>query len=58
MKTIIFILVIMEGTEVVDEVEIGSYQNCSWNMEQINRANTGRDYSAFCRPWIRGRDEK
>ena len=54
----IFILEIMEGTEVVDEVEIGSYQNCSWNMEQINRANTGRDYSAFCRPWISGRDEK
>tara|TARA_R100000234_G_scaffold45162_1_gene26957 strand:+ start:2062 stop:2244 length:183 start_codon:yes stop_codon:yes gene_type:complete len=53
MKTLIFILVIMKGSEQVDEADFGSHQDCSWHASLINRANTGSPYSAYCKPKLK-----
>ena len=49
-KTVVFILVLMKGSEVVDEGKVGNYQTCSWHVSQINVAGKNSPYSAYCRP--------
>tara|TARA_R110002012_G_scaffold15474_2_gene61582 strand:- start:1550 stop:1732 length:183 start_codon:yes stop_codon:yes gene_type:complete len=53
MTTVIFILVIMKGSEEVEEADFGSHQDCSWYASLINRANTGSPYSAYCKPKLK-----
>jgi hypothetical protein len=53
MKTLVFILVIMEGSKQVDEADFGNYQDCSWHASLINRANDSSPYSAYCKPKLK-----
>ena len=53
MKTVVFILVILKGSEVMEEAEIGNYQDCSWHMSLINKKGTGSPYSAYCKPKLK-----
>ena len=54
MKTLVFILVILEGSEIYDDtMQYGSIDRCSWYADKINfynqkqRRNT---YSTNCKP--------
>jgi len=51
MKTLVFVLVILKGSEIMEEAEIGNYQDCSWNMSLINKP--GNPYSAYCKPKLK-----
>ena len=53
MKTVVFILVILKGSEIVEEAEIGNYQDCSWHMSLINKKGTGSPYRAYCKPKLK-----
>ena len=53
MKTVVFILVILKGSEVMEEAEIGNYQDCSWHMSLINKQGDGNPYSAYCKPKLK-----
>ena len=57
-KTVIFILVLMKGSEVVDEGIVGNYQTCSWHVSKINVAGNNSPYSAYCRPELTDIKEK
>lgn len=56
MKTLIFVLVILEGTKIYDEsMEYGSLDKCSWYANKINFYNqrqTRNTYSAYCQPKV------
>ena len=56
MKTLVFMLVILKGTEIYDEtMQYGSIDKCSWYAEKINFYNkrqTRNDYSAYCKPFV------
>jgi hypothetical protein len=52
MKTLIFILVIMNNTEPEGEVRYSSYSKCKWYEDIVNLSTAGktRNYSAYCKP--------
>ena len=50
MKTVIFVLVLMKGSQIEDEGRVGTYQKCSWLVSQINRAGNNSPYNAYCKP--------
>ena len=56
MKTLVFILVILKGTDIDDEtMQYGSIDKCSWYAEKINFYNqrqTRNNYSAYCKPRV------
>jgi len=56
MKTLIFVLVILENSKVVDEqMEYPSLQRCSWYAQEINRAGNNQSsnyYTAYCKPKV------
>ena len=54
MTKLVFILILMNGTEVEGEKEYPSMQKCSWYAKSINQESdrlAGR-YSAWCKPQI------
>ena len=59
--TLLFVLVILEGTEIYDEsIEYGSIDKCSWYAEKINFYNerqTKNNFSAYCKPKVVTRKE-
>ena len=59
---LIFILVILEGTQIYDEsIEYGSIDKCNWYAEKINFYNarqTQNTYSAYCKPKVVERREE
>jgi hypothetical protein len=59
--TLLFVLVILEGTEIYDEsIEYGSIDKCSWYAEKINFYNerqTRNNFSAYCKPKVVTRKE-
>ena len=57
MKSVVFILVIMKGSEVIEEGKIGDYGKCTYYMQQINIAGTGSPYSAYCKPTFKKKEE-
>tara|TARA_A200000113_G_scaffold54824_1_gene45808 strand:+ start:1393 stop:1566 length:174 start_codon:yes stop_codon:yes gene_type:complete len=57
MKSVVFILVIMKGSEVIEEGEIGNYGKCTYYMKQINIAGTSSPYSAYCKPTFKKKEE-
>ena len=62
MTTLVFILVILEGTDVYnDSMQYGSIDKCSWYAEKINFYNsiqTRNNYSAYCKPKVITRGEE
>ena len=53
MKTLVFVLVILKGSEIMEEAEIGSNQDCSWHAALINKQGDGNPYSAYCKPKLK-----
>tara|TARA_B100001248_G_scaffold261411_1_gene252509 strand:+ start:218 stop:397 length:180 start_codon:yes stop_codon:yes gene_type:complete len=54
MTKLVFILMLMNGTEVEGEKQYSSMQKCSWYAKTINQESdrlAGR-YSAWCKPQI------
>ena len=62
MKVLLFVLVILEGTEVYDDsIEYGSIDKCNWYAEKINFNNerqTRNTFSAYCKPRVVERKEE
>jgi|TARA_R100001163_G_scaffold63333_1_gene55069 hypothetical protein len=62
MKTLIFVLVILEGTQIYDEsLQYGSIDKCSWYANKINFYNqrqTRNTYSAYCKPLVIEKNEE
>ena len=62
MKVLLFVLVILEGTEVYDDsIEYGSIDKCNWYAEKINFYNarqTRNIFSAYCKPRVVERKEE
>jgi hypothetical protein len=62
MKTLVFILVILEGTQIYDEsLQYGSIDKCSWYANKINFYNerqTRNTYSAYCKPLVIEKNEE
>ena len=62
MKTLVFILVILEGSEIYDEsMQYGSLDKCNWYANKINFYNekqTRNTYSAYCKPKVIERREE
>ena len=56
MKVLLFVLVILEGTEIYDDsIEYGSIDKCNWYANKINFYNerqTRNTYSAYCKPLV------
>ena len=56
MKTLVFILVILEGTQIYDQsLQYGSIDKCNWYANKINYYNerqTRNTYSAYCKPLV------
>ena len=56
MKTLVFILVILEGTQIYDQsLQYGSIDKCNWYANKINFYNerqTRNTYSAYCKPLV------
>jgi len=57
MKAVVFVLVLMKGSEVVDEGSVGSFQKCDWHVQQINVAGKNSPYSAYCKPILIDKEE-
>jgi len=57
MTSLVFILVIMKGSEVMEEAEIGSYSDCTYHMNHINIAGKSSPYSAYCKPTFKKKEE-
>ena len=61
MKTLVFVLVILEGTQIYDEsLQYGSIDKCSWYANKINFYNerqTRNTYSAYCKPLVIEKNE-
>ena len=55
MKTLVFVLVILEGTQIYDEsLQYGSIDKCNWYANKINFYNerqTRNTYS-YCKPLV------
>ena len=62
MKTLIFVLVILEGTQIYDEsLQYGSIDKCNWYANKINFYNerqTRNTYSAYCKPLVIEKNEE
>ena len=62
MKTLVFALVILEGTQIYDEsLQYGSIDKCSWYASKINFYNerqTRNTYSAYCKPLVIEKNEE
>tara|TARA_B100001093_G_C26350537_1_gene810070 strand:- start:386 stop:574 length:189 start_codon:yes stop_codon:yes gene_type:complete len=62
MKVLLFVLVIMENTEIYDDsIEYGSIDKCNWYAEKINFYNqkqTRNTFSAYCKPMVIERKEE
>ena len=62
MKTLVFVLVILEGTQIYDEsFQYGSIDKCSWYANKINFYNerqTRNTYSAYCKPLVIEKNEE
>ena len=62
MKTLIFALVILEGTQIYDEsLQYGSIDKCNWYANKINFYNerqTRNTYSAYCKPLVIEKNEE
>ena len=62
MNVLLFVLVILEGTEVYDDsIEYGSIDKCNWYAEKINFYNarqTRNTFSAYCKPRVVERKEE
>ena len=61
MKTLVFALVILEGTQIYDEsLQYGSIDKCNWYANKINFYNerqTRNTYSAYCKPLVIEKNE-
>ena len=61
MKTLVFVLVILEGTQIYDEsLQYGSIDKCNWYANKINFYNerqTRNTYSAYCKPLVIEKNE-
>jgi hypothetical protein len=61
MKTLVFILVILEGTQIYDQsLQYGSIDKCNWYASKINFYNerqTRNTYSAYCKPLVIEKNE-
>ena len=59
---LLFVLVILEGTEIYDQsIEYGSIDKCNWYAEKINFYNeiqTRNTFSAYCKPRVVERKEE
>ena len=62
MKTLVFVLVILEGTQIYDEsLQYGSIYKCNWYANKINFYNerqTRNTYSAYCKPLVIEKNEE
>jgi hypothetical protein len=62
MKVLLFVLVILEGTEVYDDsIAYGSIDKCNWYASKINFYNerqTRNNFSAYCKPKVVERREE
>ena len=62
MKTLIFALVILDGTQIYDEsLQYGSIDKCNWYANKINFYNerqTRNTYSAYCKPLVIEKNEE
>jgi|TARA_A100001388_G_scaffold155856_1_gene116014 hypothetical protein len=62
MKTLVFVLVILEGTQIYDEsLQYGSIDKCNWYANKINFYNerqTRNTYSAYCKPLVIEKNEE
>tara|TARA_R100000315_G_C5233096_1_gene144159 strand:- start:398 stop:580 length:183 start_codon:yes stop_codon:yes gene_type:complete len=54
MKTLAFILVVMNNTTPEGEITYSSYSKCKWYEDIINFSTAGktRNYSAYCKPIV------
>ena len=54
MKTLAFILVIMNNTTIEGEIMFPSFQKCSWYQAMIDYSKAGKvhNYSAYCKPVV------
>ena len=61
MKTLVFILVILEGSEIYDDsLQYGSIDRCNWYANKINFYNerqTRNTSSAYCKPFVIEKNE-
>ena len=62
MKTRVFVLIILEGTQIYDEsLQYGSIDKCNWYANKINFYNerqTRNTYSAYCKPLVIEKNEE
>ena len=62
MKVLLFVLVILEGTEIYDDsISYGSIDKCNWYASKINFYNerqTRNTYSAYCKPLVIEKNEE
>ena len=62
MKILVFILVILEGSEIYDDtLQYGSIDKCNWYANKINFYNerqTRNTYSAYCKPLVIEKNEE
>ena len=62
MKTLVFVLIILEGTQIYDEsLQYGSIDKCNWYASKINFYNerqTRNTYSADCKPLVIEKNEE
>ena len=62
MKTLVFALVILDGTQIYDEsLQYGSIDKCNWYANKINFYNerqTRNTYSAYCKPLVIEKNEE
>jgi hypothetical protein len=60
MKTLAFILVIMNNTESEGEIMYSSYSKCKWFEDIVNFSTAGktRNYSAYCKPIVITKEEE
>ena len=62
MKTLVFILIILEGSEIYDDtLQYGSIDRCNWYAKKLNFYNerqTRYTYSAYCKPLVIEKNEE
>ena len=62
MKTLVFVLIILEGTQIYDEsLQYGSIDKCNWYANKLNFYNerqTRNTYSAYCKPLVIEKNEE
>ena len=62
MKVLVFMLVILEGSEIYDDtLQYGSIDRCNWYAKKINFYNERQSrntYSAYCKPLVIEKNEE